>query len=63
MAGPIALGAALSHVVTLACPHCGLRKAVVERRAAARVCPRCGQVVTPDRRARAGYLPSRKREK
>jgi predicted RNA-binding Zn-ribbon protein involved in translation (DUF1610 family) len=51
MAGPIVLGAALSHVVTLTCPHCGLRKAVVERRAAPRVCPRCGQVFTPHRRA------------
>lgn len=42
MAGPIALAAALSRVVTIKCPWCGHKKAVTRRQPVShRTCPRC----------------------
>lgn len=41
MANPIAIAAALSRLVTITCPYCKYKKAVVRRPAAHRVCPRC----------------------
>jgi len=41
MGGPIALASALSRLVTIKCPWCGTKKAVMSKPAAFRVCPRC----------------------
>jgi ribosomal protein L37AE/L43A len=41
MAGPIALAAALSRLVTVTCPHCGKHKKVERGRRETRICPRC----------------------
>lgn len=41
MAGPIALAAALSRLVTIRCPWCGQTKLVTRAPASHRVCPRC----------------------
>jgi ribosomal protein L37AE/L43A len=41
MAGPIALAAALSRLVTVTCPHCGQKKKVERGRREHRICPRC----------------------
>jgi ribosomal protein S27E len=41
MAGPIALAAALSRLVTLTCPWCRHKKVVSRKPVSHRVCPRC----------------------
>jgi len=41
MGGPIALASALARLVTITCPWCGNKKAVMRQPAAFRVCPRC----------------------
>lgn len=41
MANPIAIAAALSRMVAITCPYCRHKKAVENKPAAHRVCPRC----------------------
>lgn len=41
MAGPIALAAALSRLVTITCPWCKHQKLVTRAPVHHRVCPRC----------------------
>ncbi|HVV85920.1 MAG TPA: hypothetical protein VHE35_22830 [Kofleriaceae bacterium] len=61
MAGPIALAAALSRLVTLRCPWCGQEKLVTRTPVHHRVCPRCKrQYPDPLAARRAGGGPARK---
>jgi hypothetical protein len=41
MGGPIVLASALSRLVTIKCPWCGYKKAVMRKPCAFRVCPKC----------------------
>jgi len=51
MASPIAIASALSTLMRIKCPHCGLTKTVVARRAPT-VCPRCKHKLPAKKRAK-----------
>lgn len=59
MAGPIALAAALSRMVTIKCPWCGHAKLVERRPAHHRVCPRCKRQF-PDPFAKSKAKPGKR---
>jgi ribosomal protein L37AE/L43A len=64
MASPIALSAALSRMVAIACPYCHRKKLVSREPRQFRLCPHCHRRFadpSPGRHERAGADPRRRK--